>query len=172
MYTCWLSDQKWFAFRPRWPKFGPLVATKWLQMVVHHYLEKYPRNPIQTWCVHFLWECSELICFWATLAKFWPSSGHKITEIVVSHQYLKKYHHMEYWLLELFQTWFSHWVEGSSQIGQIGPNLAPLVTTSVLTFPLNRPHAGTCILWCLAFTIYIITIFPQPKSAYYVKTTT
>ena len=35
---------------------------------------------IQTWYVHLLGESSELICFFATLAKFWPSSGHKMTE--------------------------------------------------------------------------------------------
>ena len=45
-----------------------------------HYLEKYSCNPVQTWCVHLLGECSELICFLATLTKFWPSSSHKMTE--------------------------------------------------------------------------------------------
>ena len=57
------------------------MATKWLNMVVSdHYLKKYSYNTIQTWCVHLLGECSELIRFWATLAKFCPSSGHKMTE--------------------------------------------------------------------------------------------
>ena len=61
---------------------GPLVTTKWLEMVVSdHYLKKYSHNPIQTWCVHLLGECSELIRFWAALAKCWQSSGHKMTEI-------------------------------------------------------------------------------------------
>ena len=68
-------------FWPRWPDFGPLLAIKWLKMVVSdHYLKKYSCNPIQTWCVHLLGECSEMICFLATLAKFWQSSGHKTTE--------------------------------------------------------------------------------------------
>ena len=81
VFTCWVSVQNWFAFRPRWPNFGPLVAKKWLKMVVSdHYLKKYSHNPIQTWYLHLLGDCSELICFLATLAKFWPSSGHKITE--------------------------------------------------------------------------------------------
>ena len=44
------------------------------------YLKKYSHNQIQTWCVHLLGECSEMICILATLANFWPSSGHKITE--------------------------------------------------------------------------------------------
>ena len=35
-------------FWPRWPDFGPLVATKVLKMMVSdHYLEKYSRNSIQ-----------------------------------------------------------------------------------------------------------------------------
>ena len=28
-YTYWVSVQNWFAFWPRWPNFGPLMATKW-----------------------------------------------------------------------------------------------------------------------------------------------
>ena len=49
-------------------------------VVSNHYLKKYSRNPIQTWCVQLLGECSELICCLATLTKFRPSSGHKMTE--------------------------------------------------------------------------------------------
>ena len=80
VYTYWVTVHNWFAFWPCWPNFGPLVATKWLKiMVSDHYLKKYSCNPIQTRCAH-LGECSELIRFLAMLAKFWPSSGHKITE--------------------------------------------------------------------------------------------
>ena len=57
-----------------WPKND----WQWVKMLVSdHYLKKYSCNPIQTWYLHILSECSELICFWAILAKFWPSSGHK-----------------------------------------------------------------------------------------------
>ena len=67
VYTYWVSVQNWFAFGPWWPNVGPLVATKWLKMVVSdHYLKKYSHNPSG--------ECSELIRFWVTLAKFWPFS--------------------------------------------------------------------------------------------------
>ena len=45
-----------------------------------HYLKKYSHKPFQTWCEHLLGGCSEQICFLTTLAKFWPSSGHKMTE--------------------------------------------------------------------------------------------
>ena len=66
----------------KWPK-------NWLKMLVSdHYLKKYSHNPIQTRCVHLLGVCTELIHFGATLAKFWPSSGHKITEMVVSDHYM------------------------------------------------------------------------------------
>ena len=42
----WVSVQSWFAFGAHWPNFGPLVATKWLKIVVsNHYLKKYSRNP-------------------------------------------------------------------------------------------------------------------------------
>ena len=60
-------------------------------LVYGHYQKKHSHNPIQTYGVHLLGECSELIRFWATLAKFWPSSGHKMTEMVVSDHYLKYY---------------------------------------------------------------------------------
>ena len=82
VYTYWVSVQKWFAFWPDLPNFGPLVATKWLKMVVSdHNLEEFSRKPIQTCCLHLLSECSEFICFLPTLAKFWSSSGHKVTEM-------------------------------------------------------------------------------------------
>ena len=49
VYTDWVSVQNLFAFWPRLPNFGPLVATKWLKMVVSvRYQETYPHNPIQT----------------------------------------------------------------------------------------------------------------------------
>ena len=38
----WVGVQNWFALGPRWPNFGPLVATKWLKMAISdHYLNKY-----------------------------------------------------------------------------------------------------------------------------------
>ena len=56
---------------------------KWLQMMVSdHYLKKDPHNPIQTCGVHLLGECSELIHFWATLSRFWPSGGHLCISII------------------------------------------------------------------------------------------
>ena len=71
--------------------FGPLVATKWMKIVVSdHYLQNYSCNPIQTWCVHLLSECSELIRLWATMTKFWSSSGRKITESDVFRQLSEK----------------------------------------------------------------------------------
>ena len=80
---CWVSVQNLFAFGLCWPNFGHLVAIKWLKMVVYdHYLKKYSCNPIQTWCIYLLGRCSELMRFGATLAKFWTSGGHKITENV------------------------------------------------------------------------------------------
>ena len=74
----WVSVQNWFA----WPNFGPLKNyCKWAKMVVSdHYLKKYSCNPFQTWCVHLLGECPDMICFLARLAEVWPSSGHKMTE--------------------------------------------------------------------------------------------
>ena len=81
MCTYWGSVQNWFGFGPCWRIFGPLVATKWLKMVVSdHYLKKYSCNPVQIWCLHALGECSELIDFWALLAQFWPSNGHKMAK--------------------------------------------------------------------------------------------
>ena len=62
-------------------------------------------NLIQTWGIHLLGECSEMIRFWATLAQFWPSSGQKKwkwIEMVISDHYLKKYSHNP------TQTWCVH----------------------------------------------------------------
>ena len=87
VYTCWVSVQNWFAFYPRtWLNFGPLVAKKsqWKCvkiLVSDHYQKKYSSNPIQIWCVHLLGECSELIRFWATLAKFCPPLAQKIMKL-------------------------------------------------------------------------------------------
>ena len=62
MYTYRVSVQNRIAFRPHWPNFGPLVATKRLRMVVSdHYLKKYSRHPIQTWCKHLLGEYSKSV---------------------------------------------------------------------------------------------------------------
>ena len=50
--------------------------------VSYHYLKKYLCNPIQTWSVHLLGECSELIRLRAMLAKFFvPLVATKFTEI-------------------------------------------------------------------------------------------
>ena len=44
----WVSVQNWFAFGPRWPHFGPLVAKIYVKMVVsYHYLKQYRCNAIQ-----------------------------------------------------------------------------------------------------------------------------
>ena len=81
VYTYWVGIQNWFADGTSWPNFGPLVATKRMEMVVsHHYLKKYPRNPIYNCGLHLFGECSELVCFVATLAEFGPFNGHKMTE--------------------------------------------------------------------------------------------
>ena len=81
VYTYWVSVQNWFTFWSCWPIFDALLATKWLKLVVSDcYLKKYSSNPIQIWRVHLFGECSVLIHFWATLAKFWCSTGQKITE--------------------------------------------------------------------------------------------
>ena len=85
-------------------------------VVFDHYLKNYSFNPIQTLCVHLFGKCSELIRFFTMLAKVWPSSGHKMTQIGG--------------FRPLSEKEFMHWLEGSSQIGH-GPNLAFLVTISV-----------------------------------------
>ena len=68
---------------------GQILALKWLQndfklvkvLVPHLYLKKlFTQSNSKTGCIHWLCEWSEMRCFLATLAKFWPSSGHKITE--------------------------------------------------------------------------------------------
>ena len=69
---------------------------------------KFGENGCFRLCVQLLGECSELIRFWATLAKFWPSSSHNMTVNGGFRPLSEKYH-------DLFQTWCSDWLEGSSQ---------------------------------------------------------
>ena len=91
VYTHWVSVQNWFVYGPRWSNFGALEATKWLKMVISgNYLETFSHKQIQTWCVHSLDECWELIRFWAMLGKFCPLVATKWLKIMISDHYLKK----------------------------------------------------------------------------------
>ena len=73
LYTYLVSLEKWFHLVPCWPDFCPLVALKWLKMVVSdHYLKNYSLNPVQTWCVH-LFKVS--IQNWFDLGPRWPNLG-------------------------------------------------------------------------------------------------
>ena len=71
-------------------QFWPSCGHKWLKMAdnggfrpLSEKVFTQPNsihNPIQTWSVHLLGQCSELIRFWATLGKLWSLSGQIITE--------------------------------------------------------------------------------------------
>ena len=127
VYTCWVSLQNWVAFGPRWLNFGSLVATKWLKIVISdHYLKKYSCKLIQTRCVHLLGECSELIPFWATYAKLWTSSGHKMTENSVS------YHNLKKCSCNPIQTSTGHLLGENSELIHFGTTLAKYLPSSDL----------------------------------------
>ena len=141
----------------------PQNDLKRVKMVLSdHHLKKYSHSPIQTsGGVHLLAECSEFICFWATLAKFWPSSGHKMTENCGFRPLSKKVftplsekvplcgimisRSISNMVLTLVRRVFMNY----SIFLLHRPNLAPLVAISAFPFPLIRPQAGTCILGCL-----------------------
>ena len=73
LHECSEIIRFWAMFAQFWPSSGKKITWKWVKMVVSdRYLKKYSHNPIQTWCVHLLGECSKLICFLAMLAKFCP----------------------------------------------------------------------------------------------------
>ena len=118
-------------------------------MVSDHYLKKYSRNPIQTWYVHLLGECSEFIRFWATFAKFWASSGHKITENGGFQPLSEKVSSWGIMIARSISNMVFTLVRGVFTNRLYGPNLALLVTIFLFPFHLNRFQAGTCILWCL-----------------------
>ena len=61
-----------------WPNLGTLVAKTWLKM--DHNGGFWPLSEKVLAQVHLFGECSEMIRFYVTLAKFWPSSGHRMTE--------------------------------------------------------------------------------------------
>ena len=76
-----------------------------------HYLEYWSLNLLHMWCIHWSDGYSgQLIQEWlrllATLAKFRPSGGWKMTKVVVSEHYL------EYWSLDLLHTcmWCINWL--------------------------------------------------------------
>ena len=71
-------------------------------VVSDHYLKKYSYNPIQTWCIHLLGECSGIICFLAMLARFWPYIGHKITENGGFLPLSEKCNPLQTWCVHLF----------------------------------------------------------------------
>ena len=72
----------WAMLDQFWPSSGQKIMTEngSKLLVSNHYQKTYSHNPIQTCDVHLLGEFSEFIHFWATLAKFWPSNGHRMTE--------------------------------------------------------------------------------------------
>ena len=111
VYSYWVSVQNWFAVWPRWPNLGHLVATKWRKMVVSdHYLKKHSCNPIQTWCVYLLGECSELMRFWQCWPDFGPLVATKVLKMVVSDHYLGKYS------LNSIQIWCAHLLGECSEL--------------------------------------------------------
>ena len=91
-----------------WHLSGQKNYWKWGQTVVSdHYLKKYSHNPIpiQTCGVHLLGDCSDLISFWDTLAKFWPSIGQKIIQI-----WSKWWFPTIIWKCNSIQTWCVHFL--------------------------------------------------------------
>ena len=110
---------------------------------------KYSYKAIQTLCAHLLDECSELICIWTTLAKFWPSSHHKITENGGFWPISEWVPLCGIMITQSISNMVFTLVKGVFTNRPHRPNLAPLVTISVFPFPLIGPQAGTCILWCI-----------------------
>ena len=90
MYNYLVSVKKWFALGQRWPHFSPLVANKWLKMVVSdRYLKKYSCNPIQTWCVHSWVSVQNRFAFGPCWPHFDPKVATNSLKMVVSDHYLK-----------------------------------------------------------------------------------
>ena len=110
--------------------------------------KKYSHNTMQPWCLHLLGECSQLIRFCVTLATFWPSSGHKMTEKGDFRPLSEKVLSCGMRITQSISDMVFTLVRGVFTNDFI---LAPLVAIYVFQFRLIRPQAGTCILWCLVF---------------------
>ena len=55
--------------------FSPLVAAKWLKLIVFGlYMEYWSLVIFQTWCTHWLGESSEIISFWPCWPNFQPQA--------------------------------------------------------------------------------------------------
>ena len=86
VHICWVGVQNWFAFWAMLARFWLSRGQKltengskyWFPTIV----KKKNIHTIQFKLVVYIFWVSvqNLICLWATLAKFWPPSGHKMTE--------------------------------------------------------------------------------------------
>ena len=91
----WVNVQNWFAFRPRWPNFGPLVAKnnwKWVKMLVS---DRYPKSIDAIQFKLGLYTYWVSVHNWFTFGPCWPNLGPLVTtkllKMVLSDHYLKKY---------------------------------------------------------------------------------
>ena len=134
---------------------------KWLKIVVSdHYLGNRLFNPLQTYTQ--LGECSELICFWATFFG-------QILGPLMAKNWLETFfnHYLEYWSLNLFQTWCTNWLREFSEMigfGRIGQILALRWPSLYIHSFLIRHQAGMCILRFLRIIPHgILFIFPYSR---------
>ena len=99
-----------------------------------HYLEKWSLNSFQIWCMHFLGECSELIRFWPTLAKFWHSNDQKNWPKMGQNGWfptiISKSIHTIQFKLVLYTCWVS--VQSWFNFGRCWRNFGPLVSNKLL----------------------------------------
>ena len=122
----------WAMLAQFWSSSGQkMTYIKWVKMLVSdHYPKKYSHNPFQTWCVHLLGDCSELISFSATLAKFCPSIGQKMTKKWCFLTIIWKSIHTNHFKLVVYTYWVT--VHNWFAFRPRWPNFGPLVAKKSL----------------------------------------
>ena len=128
VYTYLVNVRNCVVFGPRssWLNFGPLVATRWLKMVVSdHYLKKYHAIQFKIDVYTYWVSVQNWFTFGPYVPNFGPLVATKLLKMVVSDHYLKKMStHSNSNLCTLIGWVFA--------FGPRWPNFGPLVSTKWL----------------------------------------
>ena len=129
---------------------GQILTLWWSQNVLKLWFSHIICNPIRTWCVHLLGQCSELSRFWAMLATFWPSYRVSV------------------------QNWFAfgpHWLYflHSTSVPLFYIDVVVTLSTMILTHWAAHRHMARQCRACLPWRHQVAT---HARSVYLASTTT
>ena len=130
LYTCWVSNQKWFDFGWPWPNFGPLVAKELATVGCHKMTENGGFRPSSEKSIHAITFKFGVYTYWVYVQNwltFWPRWPNCCPE--VAKKYFKMYSRNP------FQTSCVHSLGECSELicfRLCWPNVSPLVAKKTL----------------------------------------